>query len=1161
MTADQPTGQDDIFRQQQQAGNWMRQFFLVPCLYSLLCLVFLPVGYHTFHFFAELGAVTIGLMAMTTAGVSYRFLQNNFLVIVAIGLGWSAILDIGHIAAYEGMNLLTLASADPASQLWLIARFLQAMAFLCGVLLASRPVQPAVVHSIMVLYCLLMLALLVTGHFPDTFLPESGLTVFKIAAEVVIIAIFVTTAVLLTLRRQLFTRDTYLKIMLAIITMVMAELCFMAYLSVSDFFNAAGHILKIFSYWFVFRVLVLATIQTPFRDRERLIGDLRERVKELRMLYDLSVDTESPALDQSTLLKHTVERLPGAFLFPELALAAVTSRWGNYGNPRLIAADRKIEMELEVDGEKVATLFVGYPESAPVAEPFFLKEEYTLMNMVGSKVEDVLTRIANQQRIDQLSRLYVTLSATNRAIVQSRDPTALFEALGTVLAAGNISPTAFIADMAGGVRGEAVVLRYARGLDDEQTGKLKTLLDDLQRSGPWQRATAHQPILLPSRLAELGLAGEAPGGGEGLRPVLMPLVVRDRVASVVGFLVKDELELAGDYWRLLNEMQSDLEFALNGFEQVEQRLRAETLAQESEQRFQLIFERSPVPLIMLGLREEHQDFANKAFYDLLGLAPGDAMSPMAFLDRFLVERDRVDEVKENFRAALERIKSMDTVIDLPEITVRHNSGHLVYIWASMIRIGDEVLLVLHDRTATRINEQKLRENEARFRGMVEQINLPISVCRDGVMLYTNPYLNAMLGKPAEEVVGMALRDIYHPMPGDGDDKPGWGPAPNEPARQHDVLIETASGEEIVLNVQVSNIPWEDDRAYISVGEDVTQKRRVERALQRSHELLNDLSEQIPGVIYQFRMFPDGRACFPFASARIWDIYEVTPEQVKEDAGPVFERLHPDDRESVERSIAESAASLGIWRADYRVVLPEKGVRWRSGFASPEKQEDGSVLWHGFIEDSTERMNTQEELDRYNRELEASMKGTLEVVARMVDLRDPYTAGHERRVALIAAAIGKDVGLTERQVENLRLAGMVHDIGKIAIPAEILSKPSRLTASEYELIKGHAQAGYDILKDVRLPPVIGECIWQHHERLDGSGYPRGLKGGEIIREARILAVADVLESMASHRPYRPALGVEVALEELQKNAGTLYDADIVAAITRLVEAGELDINTL
>jgi putative nucleotidyltransferase with HDIG domain len=203
------------------------------------------------------------------------------------------------------------------------------------------------------------------------------------------------------------------------------------------------------------------------------------------------------------------------------------------------------------------------------------------------------------------------------------------------------------------------------------------------------------------------------------------------------------------------------------------------------------------------------------------------------------------------------------------------------------------------------------------------------------------------------------------------------------------------------------------------------------------------------------------------------------------------------------------------------------------------------------EDITERKQAETQIAGYVKQLEASMRGTLQAVSNMIDQRDPYTAGHERRVSLIAGAIGREMGWSEERCDRLEMVGLVHDIGKISVPAEILSKPGRLSALEMQLIRGHAQAGYDILKDVPFPFPVADIIRQHHERLDGSGYPLGLKGEQVLPEARVLAVADVIESIATHRPYRPARGLDVALDELERGRGTQYDPDAIDAFSRLL----------
>jgi PAS domain S-box-containing protein len=205
---------------------------------------------------------------------------------------------------------------------------------------------------------------------------------------------------------------------------------------------------------------------------------------------------------------------------------------------------------------------------------------------------------------------------------------------------------------------------------------------------------------------------------------------------------------------------------------------------------------------------------------------------------------------------------------------------------------------------------------------------------------------------------------------------------------------------------------------------------------------------------------------------------------------------------------------------------------------------------GLMQDITEKKKTEEQIQRYINQLQNVFMETVGVVNTMIEMRDPYTAGHERRVAEIAVAIGTEMGFDERRLEGLKISGWLHDLGKITIPAEMLAKPRKLTESEFNLIKEHPQTGFDILAHVEFPWPVGSVVLQHHERIDGSGYPFGLKGDEILLEARITAVADVVEAMASHRPYRASLGLEKALVEIEHGGGIIYDAEVSKACLRI-----------
>lgn len=212
-----------------------------------------------------------------------------------------------------------------------------------------------------------------------------------------------------------------------------------------------------------------------------------------------------------------------------------------------------------------------------------------------------------------------------------------------------------------------------------------------------------------------------------------------------------------------------------------------------------------------------------------------------------------------------------------------------------------------------------------------------------------------------------------------------------------------------------------------------------------------------------------------------------------------------------------------------------------------KLSRGNVL---VVRDISLRKMAEQELNESYDRLNRALEGIIRAMAATIEMRDPYTAGHQRRVSKLACAIARKMGLPEKQIEGIRMAGEIHDIGKIYVPAEILSKPGRLTDIEFTIIRTHSQVGYDILKNIEFPWPIAKIVIQHHERLDGSGYPAHLKGNAILLEANIISVADVVEAMSSHRPYRPSHGIDRAIMEITQNRGILYDATAVDHCVRL-----------
>ncbi len=263
------------------------------------------------------------------------------------------------------------------------------------------------------------------------------------------------------------------------------------------------------------------------------------------------------------------------------------------------------------------------------------------------------------------------------------------------------------------------------------------------------------------------------------------------------------------------------------------------------------------------------------------------------------------------------------------------------------------------------------------------------------------------------------------------------------------------------------------------------------------------------------------------------------------------RIHPEDRERVLAAVEKKLKSEEPYCLECRVRRKDGTyLHWLDRGSVMYDEAGNPRKWIGAVTDITERKRAEKQAEDSADRLRQMMDGTVKAISSALEFRDPYTAGHEKRVAELSCAVAAEMGLPASQVEGVRITGYMHDLGKIAIPAEILFKPGSLTENEISIVRTHPQFGYDILKEINFVWPVALATLQHHERLNGSGYPQHLKGDEILVEARILAVANVVETIVSHRPYRPARSTDAALAEISANKGMLYDAEVVDACVRV-----------
>lgn len=316
--------------------------------------------------------------------------------------------------------------------------------------------------------------------------------------------------------------------------------------------------------------------------------------------------------------------------------------------------------------------------------------------------------------------------------------------------------------------------------------------------------------------------------------------------------------------------------------------------------------------------------------------------------------------------------------------------------------------------------------------------------------------------------------------------------------------------------------------------------------------LEGISTSLPGALFEYTIFPDGKDEISYMSPGCEEIWELSADEIKGNPRPMWEMILPEDFDAMRQSVLQSGEQLTQWNHVWRIKPQSGEVKWLRGSGTPKRRSDGGTSWTSVIIDITEAKEAEEAATE-------ALHKIIYVLSAALETRDPYTAGHEARVTQIAVTIAKEMGLEANRLKGLELASTVHDIGKIRIPAEILSKPGRLTEAEFNLMKTHPVVGADLLQDIKFEWPISSIVRQHHERFDGSGYPDGLKGDGILLEARILAVADTMEAMAADRPYRPGLGIEKAAEEIRQGAGSRYDPDVAATCLKLVAENKITLN--
>lgn len=1098
-------------------------------------------NYLLFHVLAELFSIVIAMVALVVSATSVRFTRNHFVVYIATAIGWCGMIDLVHTLVFKGMHMVPGDSANPATQLWIAARFIQAVALVSAPLLLHRSMHRFYSNAVFGTAAVLALLLVMTGHFPAAYIDGQGLTPFKIYTEYLIIGLLACTLALFWRYRALMSHRLLANLMAAVVLMMLSEFAFTRYVSVYAQANLIGHLLKIFAYWYVYLALVQSTLREPF-----------------------------------SMLAHAA-RTYDAVPDPTLIVAGD----GRILQANQAAADHTGMPATQLVGKSCHTLF--HDASINIAE-------YPVCSRLADGERHLVAELTSEQGRrcvecslapfdfpgEPLAHVQVVRDTTDRRRL-SIEREALVATLGERIK--ELRCMQAISQLI-----ETPGLRLPQLLD----GVIEQLPSGLMQpervcvaiTGDWGHFGAHPPEQRPTQWMDRNICvhgapraqlqawypPEACAAGAAFLPEEATLL--DGVVQQVGDTI-ERMEAAEKVQRLSNlyEILSATNHAVVHSPDQDTLLTSLHKALIVHGSFPMMFialtETGEIPL---RIYRSHGIPAER-----LPLLAAVLENPESIFNRFLKGLNgsvSVHILPEAQNPWLDYLRSEG--IQQRAIVPLIREGQLLGAFglyarglttfdAEELRLLTEMASDLSFAFTNLASKKRLAEaeqlvglSEHRFSEVFNASPLPMLIfsVSTHTLRASNRALQQWLGYTADDIatIDAWAEHVY---------------ADPETRRQlithwKNVLPQSQSGETVQspeLSLRCKDGTERTARGTMTmVGDDaiigwtdLTDIRRNEQVLRESEMRFRNMIEKTTSGIFVRR---GGR--YIYVNPRFCEITGRSAEELMGQEVLQFTIQDPDNLAKIRQ--AWERIHAGERYVNYSVPFRHKnGQMIELGLsATVITWDDGQPATFVMTEDITERKQAEEKIALYVRQLEGAMRGTLQAISNMVELRDPYTAGHERRVGLIAGAIAREMGWDERRCKNLEMVGLVHDIGKIAVPAEILSKPGRLSSLEMELVKVHAQAGYGILKDVDFAIPVAEIIRQHHERMDGSGYPRGLQGDAILPEARVLAVADVVESMAAHRPYRPALGLDAAMAEITKHRGQHFDPEVVDALCRLVQ---------
>jgi PAS domain S-box-containing protein/putative nucleotidyltransferase with HDIG domain len=632
---------------------------------------------------------------------------------------------------------------------------------------------------------------------------------------------------------------------------------------------------------------------------------------------------------------------------------------------------------------------------------------------------------------------------------------------------------------------------------------------------------------------------------------------RSRIVEVEQYRKDGSIVLMENHLSFLRDETQKAVGIISLTRDITDRKRAEETLKESEKKYRLLADNVNDVIFVLDMNLKYT-YVSPSVKILRGYEPEEVMKQAP---SEILTPSSLDLAMKTLAEALELERTEHREINIfrtLQLEMIRKDGTTVWTEVKFSAIRDKnqqpvgILGLTRDITERRQAEETLLESEEQYRLVVENAKESIIISQDVKVVFANRAAIGMIGYSKEILTSKSFTDFIHPddlnMVVDhhirrikGEEVP-----PVYPFR-----VIGQDGTVIWCELNAAVIQWKGKPATLLFLTNITERKRADEELKESESKYRLLADNVDDVIFVLDM----NLNYTYASPSVKILMGYEPEELLKRRAS--ETMTPSSWDLATKNLSEELEKYEQGEINKLQVLQLEMIRkdgstvWtevKISFIRDENRRPVGII--GVSRDITERMKAEEELQQTLESLRKAVGVTIQVMVSAVEMRDPYTAGHQIKVANLACAIAKEMGLPKDKIEGLRMAGSIHDIGKLSIPAEILSKPTKLTNIEFSLIKEHSLIGYEMLKDVESPWPLAQIVYQHHERMDGSGYPRNLKGDEILMEARIMAIADVVESMASHRPYRPALGIEVALEEIEKNKGILYDNAVADACLKL-----------